>query len=63
MYHEDHGGILELGNYVSGKGVFDSDPMIYEGGSDVNCIVPRSSKGYWYCWYDAFDEIVSLDHL
>jgi len=65
-HHSDFGGILELGNYVSGTGLFaDSDPMIFEGGDDVNCQngKERSSQGYWYCWYDAFEEVVDLDHV
>jgi len=60
------GGILELGNYVSGSGDFlTGDPMVFEGGDPVNCQgnVPRSSVGYWYCWYDAFDDIVDLNYM
>jgi len=60
------GGILELGNYVSGSGDFlTGDPMVFEGGDPVNCQgnVPRSSVGYWYCWYDAFDDIVDLNYI
>ena len=63
---DDFGGILELGNYVSGSGEFIAgDPMVFEGGDPVNCQgnVPRSSVGYWYCWYDAFSEIVDLNHM
>jgi len=37
--------------------------MIFEGGSDANCNVERDSEAYWYCWYDAYDDIVSLDHV
>jgi hypothetical protein len=63
-HHEDHGGELDLGSYVEGEGVFDSDPMVFEGGSDANCNgVQRTSEAYWYCWYYAFDDIVSLDHV
>jgi len=52
-HHEDHGGILELGYYVSGDGDFNTgDPMVFTGGSSTNCINPRSSEGYWYCWYE-----------
>jgi len=63
---DDFGGILELGNYVSGSGDFIAgDPMVFEGGDPVNCQgnVARSSVGYWYCWYDAFDDIVDLNHI
>lgn len=63
-HHEDHGGILELGYYVSGEGNFETgEPMVFTGGSSTNCINPRSSEGYWYCWYDAYSEIVSLDYI
>ena len=62
-HHADHGGELSLGKYVSGEGVFDSDPMIFEGGSDANCNVERDSEAYWYCWYENIEEIVSLDHV
>jgi len=65
-YQGDYGGELSLGTYTSGEGIFDSDPMIFEGGDPVNCGngADRSSVAYWYCWYTAFpDETVSLDHI
>ena len=66
---DDFGGILELGNYVSGTGDFIAgDPMVFTGGDPINCqgdagVNGRSSIGYWYCWYDAFDEVVDLNHM
>jgi len=64
-HHTDHGGELSLGLYVSGEGVFDTDPMKFEGGSDTNCGgVERTADAYWYCWYDANPtDIVPLDHV
>jgi len=62
-HHEDHGGELNLGEYVSGEGDFiNGDPMVFEGGDDANCNVDRTSEAYWYCWYDARDDIVHLDY-
>jgi hypothetical protein len=62
-HHEDHGGELNLGSYVSGEGDFiNGDPMVFEGGDDANCNVDRTSEAYWYCWYDARDDIVHLDY-
>jgi len=38
--------------------------MVFEGGSDENCDgVERSSEAFWYCWYDARDDIVDLDKV
>ena len=37
--------------------------MIFKGGDDANCNVARTSEAYWYCWYNAYSEIVSLDHM
>ena len=65
-YQADYGGELSLGNYVSGEGTFDSDPMIFEGGDSINCGngQERDSIAYWYCWYTAFpDEVVALDYM
>ena len=60
--HVDHGGELNLGTYVSGEGDYNSGgPMEFSGGNDTNCNVERSSEAYWYCWYEAYDEIVALD--
>ena len=60
------GGILELGNFVSGTGDFIAgDPMVFTGGDPINCQgdVARSSVAYWQCWYDTFDEVVDLNHM
>ena len=55
---------MSLGTYVSGEGDFNNgDPMIFKGGDDANCNVARTSEAYWYCWYNAYPEIVSLDHM
>ena len=63
-YHDDHGGVLLLGYYDSGPGVWYTDePQYYTGGTDTNCYKERSAKAYWYCWYDAYDDIVPLDHV
>jgi len=63
-HHVDHGGELDLGTYVSGEGDIDTfDPMVFEGGSDTNCNVDRTSEGFWYCWYDARDNVVDLDYV
>ena len=61
---EDHGYKLSLGTYVSGEGTFNTgDPMIFEGGDNLNCPKNRTSEAYWYCWYNAYTEIVALDHM
>ena len=65
-FQGDYGGELSLGVYTSGEGIFDSDPMLFEGGDSVNCgnNEDRSSIAYWYCWYTAFPEpAVSLDEM
>jgi len=63
-HHEDHGGILSLGEYVSGEGTYDDDPMVFEGGSSTNCATERSSIAFWYCWYNAYPNIiVDLHHV
>lgn len=63
-YHDDHGGVLLLGYYDSGPGVWYTDePQYYTGGTDTNCYKERSAKAYWYCWYDAYDDTVPLDHV
>ena len=47
---------MSLGEYVSGEGIYDSDPMVFTGGDPINCGngADRSSIAYWYCWYTAF---------
>ena len=65
-YEADVGQEVNLGNYVSGEGVFDSDPMVFTGGDSINCGngAKRSASGYWYCWYTAFpDPVVPLDSV
>jgi len=67
-HHDDHGGTLSLGNYVSGSGdVQTDDPMIFEDGSAENCGgKQRSSIAFWYCWYDSSTRqatIVALDFV
>jgi len=66
-FHEDHGGELSLGNYVSGTGSSISDPQVFLLGDSVNCGNgnQRSSEAVWYCYYDAFgtDEIKALNYL
>ena len=59
------GGLLSLGLHQGGEGVFDTDPMQFAGGSDINCGgVERSTEAYWYCWYNAYpNDKVSLDHV
>ena len=62
----DDEGELNLGTYNSGEGIFDSDPMMFEGGDSINCGngQDRSSVAYWYCWYTAFPEpTVALDEM
>ena len=55
---------MSLGTYVSGEGDFNTgDAMVFEGGDSANCNVDRTSEAYWYCWYNAYTEIVSLDHM
>jgi hypothetical protein len=44
------------------KNIPSGDPMVFEGGDDANCNVDRTSEAYWYCWYDARDDIVHLDY-
>jgi len=55
-YHDDHGGELSLGNYVSGTGKESSDMMIFSGGDSVNCGngADRSSEAVWYCYFDGY---------
>ena len=55
-FQNDYGGILSLGEYGSGEGIYDSDPMVFTGGDPINCGngADRSSIAYWYCWYTAF---------
>jgi len=67
--HDDHGGHIPTGTYVSGTGYHDknnpanSDPQMFEGGSSVNCRVERTAEVYYYCWYDKSPgTIVSLDY-
>ena len=65
-FQGDYGSELSLGTYTSGEGIFDSDPMMFEGGDSINCGggVGRSSIAYWYCWYTAFpDPPVPLDTM
>ena len=62
----DDGGELSLGTYTSGEGIFDRDPMMFEGGDSINCGngEERSTIAYWYCWYTAFpDPPVPLDTM
>ena len=63
---EDDGVELSLGVYTSGEGIFDSDPMLFEGGDSVKCgnNEDRSVNAYWYCWHTAFPvPAVSLDEM
>ena len=54
---------MELGYYASGQGSFDSgDPMVFSGGAS-DCGSGRASEAYWYCWYDAYEQIVPLDFV
>jgi len=65
-FQNDYGGILSLGEYVSGEGIYDSDPMVFTGGDPINCGngADRSSIAYWYCWYTAFPSPdVPLDEI
>jgi len=68
--YKDHTlwGVLSMGEYVKGSGTATpDDPMIFENGDSDNCGngEDRSSKGYWYCWYDRFpsppNQLVPLD--
>ena len=65
-FQADSGGELSLGTYRSGEGIFDTDPMMFEGGDSINCGngKDRSSVAYWYCWYSVFPEpTVALDEM
>ena len=62
-YQQKETGLVELGYYVSGQGSFDSgDPMVFSGGAG-DCGSGRASEAYWYCWYDAYDQVVPLDFV
>ena len=65
-FQGDYGGELSLGTYTSGEGIFDSDPMKFEGGDSINCGngEDRSAVAFWYCWYTGFPEpTVALDEM
>ena len=65
-FQGDYGSELSLGTYTSGEGIFDSDPMMFEGGDSINCGngEGRSTIAFWYCWYKAFpDPPVPLDTM
>merc|ERR1739838_792215 len=63
-YQSEPSGDLSLGSYVKGEGDFlTGDPMLYEGGFATDCGIPATTEAYWYCWYDARDVIVGLDHI
>merc|ERR1712106_17971 len=49
-----------IGQYDSGEGMFSSDdPMIFTGSSS-EC-TKETTGVFWYCWYDAMDQVVDLN--
>jgi len=66
-YHDEHGGYISLGNYVSGSGSSMDDKQTFANGDSVNCGngADRSSEAVWYCYYTAFgdDPVVALNKL
>lgn len=50
-----------LGNYVGGHGDFVADDMMEFTGSTPSCPSMSDYTGmFWYCWYDALDEVVDV---